>query len=63
MIGLAIDLGCTFAEKRTVPNAADAGASAGTCVVTQWSTTNNMIKAQSDVSKIVEANTMGDSNQ
>jgi Flp pilus assembly protein TadG len=63
MIGLAIDLGYTFAEKRSVQNAADAGASAGTYVVTQWSTTNNMIKAQTDVSKIVTANNMGNATQ
>jgi Flp pilus assembly protein TadG len=63
MVGLAIDLGYTFAEKRSVQNAADAGASAGTYAVTQWSTTNNMITAQTDVSKIVAANNMGNATQ
>jgi Flp pilus assembly protein TadG len=63
MIGMAVDLGYTFAEKRTVQNAADAAASAGTRVVTQWSTTNNLITAQSDVAKIVAANNMGDATQ
>lgn len=63
MIGLAVDLGYTFAEKRAVQNAADAAASAGTRVVTEWSTTNNAITAQSDVSKIVKANNMGEATQ
>ena len=63
MIGLAMDLGYTFAQKRTVQNAADAAAAAGTYVVTQWSTTNNAITAQTDVAKIVKANNMGNATQ
>ncbi|HEX7103089.1 MAG TPA: pilus assembly protein TadG-related protein [Nitrolancea sp.] len=63
MIGMAVDLGYTFAEKRTVQNAADAAAAAGTRVVTQWSTTNNLITAQSDVANIVKANNMGNATQ
>jgi Flp pilus assembly protein TadG len=63
MIGLAVDLGYTFAQKRTVQNAADAAAAAGTHVVTQWSTTNSLITAQANVAKIVAANNMGDATQ
>jgi len=63
MIGLAIDLGYTFAEKRTVQNAADAASAAGTRVVTQWSTTNNAVIAQTDVANIVKANNMGNATQ
>lgn len=60
MIGLAIDLGYAFAQKRSVQNAADAGAIAGAHVVTQWSATNSTITAESDVLTVVNANKMGD---
>ncbi|HVX30345.1 MAG TPA: TadE/TadG family type IV pilus assembly protein, partial [Nitrolancea sp.] len=63
MIGLAVDLGYAFAQKRSVQNAADAAASTGTYIVTQWSTTNNAITAQADVNKIIKANNMGDATQ
>lgn len=63
MIGMAVDLGYAFVEKRSVQNAADAAAAAGTRIVTQWSTTNNLITAQPDVAKIVAANNMGDATQ
>lgn len=58
MIGLSIDLGVAFAERRTVQNAADAGALAGAHTLTVWSTTNSSVVASTDVSAVVSKNEM-----
>ena len=58
ILGLAIDLGYTFAQKRTVQNAADAGALAGAQELTTWSSTNN-ISVVSTVDAIVAMNALG----
>ncbi len=63
MLGLAIDLGYSYAQKRATQNAADAAAIAGTRVVTQWSTTNPNVKAMQDVINVAKANSMGHSTQ
>jgi len=47
MLGLATDLGFAFAEKRTIQNAADAGAMADARAVAKWSLTN-LTSAQSE---------------
>lgn len=62
-LGLAIDLGYAFAQRRTVQNAADAGAIAGARAITKWSTTNNTVTALPDVQDIVDRNKMGSTNQ
>ena len=53
LLGLALDLGFAFSAKRTVQNAADAGAMAGARAVTKWTTTNGY-SAGPDVSDIVD---------
>ena len=63
MVGLSIDLGYSFAERRTVQNAADAGAIAGARAVTQWSTSNPDVTALAAVQSIVSANNMGNAKQ
>jgi Flp pilus assembly protein TadG len=52
VLGLAIDLGFAFSAKRTVQNAADAGAMAGARAVAKWTITNPY-SASGDVSGIV----------
>jgi Flp pilus assembly protein TadG len=59
MVGLAVDMGYAFAQRRTVQNAADAAALAGAHVLTQWSTSNPTLAASTDVSKMVSDNKMG----
>lgn len=61
MVGISIDLGYAFAEKRTVQNAADAAAIAGAQALTEWSTSNPLLAAGPDVSKLVSDNTMNGS--
>jgi hypothetical protein len=63
MLGLATDLGYSFAQKRSAQSAADAAALAGTRAVTQWSTTNTTVTALPTVQKIVSANDMGNATQ
>jgi len=63
MLGLAIDLGYSFAQKRSVQNAADAAAIAGARAVTQWSTSNTGVTALPAVQSIVSANNMGKATQ
>ncbi len=61
MVGLSIDLGYTFAEKRSIQNAADAGALAGTHALTKWSPTNQYQTVEADVAAMVSANKMNSS--
>ncbi len=58
MIGLAVDLGVAFAERRTVQNAADSAALAGAHVLATWSTSNPGLAANTDVASMVSQNTM-----
>jgi hypothetical protein len=58
MIGLATDLGYAFAERRTMQNAADAGAIAGAHTISK-STTNAPLIVLSDVRETAEANRIG----
>lgn len=57
MLGLAVDLGFAFAERRTMQNAADAGALAGARVVAR-SLPSLPLSAQADVEAVVNANAM-----
>lgn len=57
MLGLATDLGVAFAQRRTMQNAADAGAVAGARVVLRSSTTTPL-SASSDVTTLAQANHM-----
>ncbi len=59
MVGLSIDLGYAFAQRRTVQNAADAAAIAGAQIVAEWSTSNPTLAAKPDVAKVVNLNKMG----
>ncbi|MGA7304008.1 MAG: pilus assembly protein TadG-related protein [Rhodothermales bacterium] len=59
MIGLAVDLGVAFAEKRTVQSAADSAALAGAHVLASWSTSNPGLAAGADVAAMVSQNKMG----
>ncbi len=61
MVGLSVDLGYTFAERRSVQNAADAAAMAGAHALTKWSTSNSMVAADADVSTVVAGNKMNNS--
>ncbi len=63
MLGLAVDLGYAFAQKRATQNAADAAAIAGTRAVTKWSTTNLSVTAWPDASSVADANKFGDATQ
>jgi Flp pilus assembly protein TadG len=63
MLGLATDLGYTFAQKRSAQNAADAAALAGSRAVTQWSTTNTTVTALPVVQTIAKDNDMGQATQ
>lgn len=58
MIGLAVDLGVAFAERRTVQNAADSAALAGAHVLATWSTSNPSLSADTDVAAMVSQNKM-----
>ncbi len=58
MVGLSIDLGYAFAQRRSVQNAADAGAMAGAHALTKWSLTNPLETASTDVATVVNANKM-----
>lgn len=58
MLGLATDLGYSFAERRTMQNAADAGALAGAHALSK-SDPSSPISVLSDVEKAAWANTMG----
>ena len=60
VLGLATDLGFAFAQRRTVQNAADAGALAGARIVARWSAANSGLAALPDVADIVAANRMGE---
>jgi len=57
MLGLATDLGMSFAERRSMQNAADAGALAGARVVVK-TTTSAPLSAQSEVQTVTSANKM-----
>jgi len=61
MLGLAMDLGFAFAERRTMQNAADAGALAGARVLTKSSSTLPL-SALSDVTSLVNQNKIGATN-
>ncbi len=58
MVGLTIDRGYTFAERRSVQNAADAAALAGAHALTLWSASNPSTSADTDVSTVVAGNAM-----
>ena len=57
MRGLATDLGMSFAERRSMQNAADAGALAGVRVIVK-TTTSAPLSAQSEVQTVTSANKM-----
>jgi Flp pilus assembly protein TadG len=57
VLGLAIDLGMSFAERRTMQNAADLGAIAGARAVARY-TSSSPTSALSDVTTIVQGNRM-----
>lgn len=57
VLGLAVDLGMSFAERRTMQNAADLGAIAGAREVARYSTTNKT-NALTAVQQIVSGNKM-----
>ena len=61
MVGLSIDLGYAFAQRRTVQNAADSASMAGAHVLAEWSLSNPTLSAKSDVAAMVSANKMGSS--
>ncbi len=63
MLGLAVDLGYAFAQKRATQNSADAAAIAGTRALTKWSTTNLAVTAWPDASSVATANKLGDATQ
>ncbi len=58
MIGLAVDLGVAFAERRTVQNAADSAALAGAHILATWNTSNPGLAANTDVAAMVSQNKM-----
>ncbi|MEA2583607.1 MAG: hypothetical protein QOF33_1692 [Thermomicrobiales bacterium] len=57
LLGLAVDLGMAFAERRTMQNAADLGAIAGARAIVRY-TTANPASAFADVQTIVSGNSM-----
>jgi Flp pilus assembly protein TadG len=57
-LGLSVDLGIAFSQKRTMQNAADAGAMAGARIMAKW-TAASPTSAQAEVSNIVAQNQMG----
>lgn len=57
VLGLAIDLGIAFAERRTMQNAADLGAIAGARAITRHSA-SHPLSAWPDVQKVVSENRM-----
>ena len=57
ILGLAIDLGMSFAERRSMQNAADLGAIAGARAIARY-TDSAKTKAQADVEDIVAGNGM-----
>jgi len=57
ILGLAIDLGVSMTERRTMQNAADAGALAGARVVAKAAATSGL-KAFTDVQSVVDSNHM-----
>jgi Flp pilus assembly protein TadG len=59
MVGLSIDLGYAFAQRRTVQNAADSASVAGAHKMTMWSTANSSVAAYADVNAMVSENKMG----
>lgn len=63
MVGLSIDIGYSYAQKRSTQNAADAAAIAGTRAVTEWSLTNPTVTAWPDVNTVVHANNLGNATQ
>ena len=64
MLGLAIDVGYAYSQRRTVQNAADAGAHAGARAVSKWSATNR-ISALPEVQAfaLATANKLGSATQ
>jgi Flp pilus assembly protein TadG len=56
-LGLAVDLGVAFSQRRTMQSAADAGALAGTRLIAKTAS-NSLIAVQSEVEAIVLKNTM-----
>jgi len=56
-VGLAVDLGVAFSQRRTMQAAADAGAYAGALIVSK-SSAANPLSAQADVFAVVNANKM-----
>lgn len=57
VLGLAVDLGMAFAQRRTMQNAADAGALAGARFVAK-ATADSLTSAQTEVETVVRANAM-----
>ena len=56
-VGLSIDLGMSFSQRRTMQSAADAGALAGTRVVSK-AMPSNPVSAWSEVQSVVNSNKM-----
>lgn len=64
MLGLALDVGFAYAERRTVQNAADAAALAGARMVAKWSTTNIVsAQAEAEAMALNDGNRLGASDQ
>lgn len=64
MLGLAVDLGFTFAGKRTVQNAADGAALAGARAVAKWTaTTPTSAQSEAEAIALAATNTMSISTQ
>jgi len=59
VLGLATDLGFAYAQRRTMQNAADAGAMAGARAVAKWSAASPGTSASADVTTIAQSNQMG----
>ena len=57
VLALSIDLGVSFAERRAMQNAADAGALAGARIVSK-STPSSPLSAQGDVATVADLNKM-----
>lgn len=58
MLGMAVDLGVAFSQRRTVQNGADLGAIAGARIVAKNASTPGLV-AQTDVQTVVSGNKMG----
>jgi Flp pilus assembly protein TadG len=57
-VGLAVDLGLAFAERRSMQSAADAGAYAGTLMIAKQDPADPPISVKSEVQAVVQKNNM-----